>query len=41
MEAAPEAAREPYFEYGERTASGANEADGPFSAACLAVDAEA
>jgi len=26
----PKAAREPYFEYGERADEGANEADGPF-----------
>ena len=31
---APKVASEPYFEYGERAAEGANEADGPFSAAC-------
>src|SRR5262249_54695697 len=31
----PRAARKPYCLYGERAAEGANEADGPFSAACL------
>src|SRR3970282_1786971 len=31
----PTAAREAYFLYVERAAEGANEADGPFSAACL------
>jgi EthD domain-containing protein len=30
----PRAAPEPYSEYGERAAEGANDADGPFSAAC-------
>jgi hypothetical protein len=30
----PTAAREAYFLYVERAAEGANEADGPFSAAC-------
>src|SRR5437667_9414753 len=30
----PRAAREAYFPYVERAAEGANEADGPFSAAC-------
>src|SRR5262245_32211248 len=30
----PKAAREPYSLYGERAAEGANEADGPLSAAC-------
>src|SRR5438093_10681877 len=33
----PKAAREPYSLYGERAAEGANEADGPFSAACSVV----
>src|SRR5437867_49378 len=32
----PTAAREAYSLYVERAAEGANEADGPFSAACLA-----